>query len=417
MLNAVGKDAVTVNGRTYAWPRRPSIVICFDGCDPAYIDAAEVAGNAPNLIGMKTNGFYAIADAAMPSFTNPNNVSIVTGAPPSIHGVSGNFYLDPVTGAPVMMVDAAPLRAPTILAAFSEAGARVAAITAKDKLRKALGAGLRGIAFSAELAHETTVEEHGIADVAALVGTPLPDRYSAALSLFVLDAGVRLLQRERFDLLYLSLSDYVQHAHAPGTPEADRFMAAVDDRVGRFLAHGALVGIVADHGMSDMSHPDGRPNVLFLGDRLDEAFGVGALTVVCPITDPFVRHHGALGGFVRVHGTPGVNLEVVRTFIAALPGVHLSLTRDEACARFDLPPDREGDLAVVAERGVALGARAREHDVSALAGTRLRSHGGLCERAIPFLISEPVAAPFAARAQTRLTNADIFDFVLNGVLR
>lgn len=417
MLNAVGKDAVAVNGRTYAWPRKPSVIICFDGCDPEYIDRAEDAGNAPNLIGMKKNGFYAIADAAMPSFTNPNNVSIVTGAPPSVHGVSGNFYLDPNTGEPIMMVDASPLRAPTILAAFSQAGAQVAAITAKDKLRKALGAGLRGTAFSAELADKTTVEEHGIADVPALVGRPLPDRYSADLSLFVLDAGVQLLQRDGLDLLYLSLSDYVQHAHAPGTPEADQFMAAVDGRMGALLAAGAVVGIVADHGMSDMSHPDGRPHVLFLGDRLDAAFGASALTVVCPITDPFVRHHGALGGFVRVHGTPGVDLDAVRAHIAALPEVDVALTREEVCARFDLPPDREGDIAVVAKEGVALGARASAHDVSALAGTRLRSHGGLAERAVPFMVSEPVSGPFIERAQEGLTNADIFDFVLNGVLR
>lgn len=404
-----------VNGRLYCWPTRPTAVVCFDGCDPSYLAAASAAGAIPVLDRMQREGFSAIALAAMPTFTNPNNVSIVCGVPPATHGVSGNFYIDRDSGREVMMVDAAPMRAPTLLAAFSQAGAKVAAVTAKDKLRRALGHDLKGIAFSAEKADATTEAEHGIADVATLVGRAAPDQYSADLSLFVLDAGVRLLETRRPDLMYLSLSDYVQHKHAPEEPEALAFMAAVDARLGKFIAAGAVVGIVADHGMTDMAKPDGAPNVLYLGDALDTAFGAGAVRVVCPITDPFVRHHGALGGFVRVHlmETDRSAAEVA-AFVRTLPGVGVALTRDEACARFDLPPDREGDVAVIADKGVALGARAADHDLSQLAGTRLRSHGGLTEQPVPFILSHPLRKDANAVVQP-LRNYDIFALALNAV--
>ena len=408
---------VSVNGRDYAWPKQPSVVICFDGCDPAYIEAASAAGAIPAIDRMRREGFAASALAAMPTFTNPNNVSIVSGVSPAVHGVSGNFYLDRETGAEIMMVDATPVRAPTILAAFSQAGARVAAVTAKDKLRKALGKGLDGIAFSAEKADEATDAENGISAVATLVGRGAPDQYSADLSLFVLDSGIRLLEAGRPDLMYLSLSDYVQHKHAPDAPEAIAFMRAVDERLARLIALGACLGIVADHGMNDMAHPNGEPNVVYLGDLLDAAFGAGATRVVCPITDPFVRHHGALGGFVRVHlqKTEFSHAEVLN-FIRQIPGVGMAATREEACLRFELPEDREGDIAVVARSGVAIGAHASDHDLSQLSGERLRSHGGLAEQVVPFIISHPLkTGRVEGGAGKPLRNYDIFSVLLNEV--
>lgn len=408
------RSAIEVNGRSYNWPRRPTAVICFDGCDPTYIEAASAAGVIPTFDRLREQGIWTTALAAMPTFTNPNNVSIVCGAPPAVHGVSGNFYIDRETGQEIMMVDATPMRAPTLLAAFSQAGASVVAITAKDKLRKALGKDLQGIAFSAEKADTVTLSENGIDDVVGLVGRPAPDQYSADLSLFVLDAGIRLLETRRPDLLYLSLSDYVQHKHAPDAPEALDFMAAVDRRVAALLELGAVVGIVADHGMTDMADADGAPNVLYLGDLVDQAFGDQAARVICPITDPFVRHHGALGGFVRVHLTqPETDTAKVLDYLRGLPGVALALPREEACARFDLPADREGDIAVIGVRGVALGGRATDHELSQLAGQRLRSHGSLDEQVVPFIISHPLEAGATLADPKGLRNFDIFAVALN----
>lgn len=408
---------VIVNGRSYRWPVRPTVVVCFDGCDPTYIVAARRAGCVPTITRMMSEGYVAEALAVMPTFTNPNNISIVCGASPAVHGVSGNYYLDRTTGRNVMVIDDSPMRAETILARFSQEGANVAAITAKDKLRKALARGLRGVAFSAECVSACTEAEHGIAAVPEFVGRPAPDQYSPELSLFVLDAGLRLLTDRHFDLIYLSLSDYVQHKHAPSAPEALDFMHEVDRRLAAFLELNAVIGVVADHGMTDMAIADGQPNVIYLGDHLDAEFGAGTTRVICPITDPFVRHHGALGGFVRVHLTKdGIDRERVRGFLAGLPGIQLALSREEACARFELPDDREGDIAVVGQPGTAIGARAIDHDVSQLAGERLRSHGSLAEQNVPFIVSHSLSETYVTRASSApLRNYDIFDFVLNGV--
>ncbi|MGV3549295.1 phosphonoacetate hydrolase [Rhizobium sp.] len=407
-----------VNGRTYRWPDRTTVVICFDGCDPEYIETASKAGVIPTLDAIRRDGFESVALAAMPTFTNPNNVSIVCGAPPAVHGVSGNYYIDRKTGQEVMMVDAKPMQAETILAALSKLGASVIAVTAKDKLRKALAHNMTGIAFSAEKAAESTMEENGIANVTDLVGRQQPDQYSADLSLFVLDAGIALIGERKPDLVYLSLSDYVQHAHAPSEAPALNFMGEVDQRVKKLLDLGAVVAIVADHGMNDMSSTAGDANVLYVGDILDAEYGEGAAKVICPITDPFVRHHGALGGFVRVHLKTSENSpDKVASFLKSLPGIEEALTREEVCARFSLPSDKEGDVAVIAAKGVALGARKVDHDLSALAGARLRSHGGLFEQRVPFIVSEKITAEFLDTKQgTDLRNFDVFDFALNGVV-
>jgi phosphonoacetate hydrolase len=420
MLDNLTPQTVAVNSRAYALPQRPVAVICLDGCDPDYLAAGLAAGELPGFARIVQEGFAGEALSALPSFTNPNNCSLVTGAPPSVHGVSGNFYLDRRTGETVMVTGDRELRAPTILAGMAQAGVRTAVVTAKDKLRGALAKGLpigpMSIAVSAQNANAARMRTHGIDDLPGFVGRREPDQYSADLSLFVLDAGVRLLEEGRAHLLYLSLSDYVQHRYAPEEPEARDFHRAVDARLRRLMELGCLVGATADHGMHDMAKPDGTPNVIFVGDVLDARFGAGTCRVICPITDPFVRHHGALGGFVRVHiadGGPVVS-EVV-AHLSSLPEMEEVLTGAEACARHDLAPEMEGDVTVIARLGVALGARASEHDLSGLAGERLRSHGGIAEQRVPFLVSAPLDPAWRA-AHPHLRNYDIFDAVLNGAV-
>jgi len=410
----------TLNGRSYRVPTRPTVVICADGCDPAYIEAGLAAGILPTIGRWREAGFYALADAAMPTFTNPNNLSIVTGAPPSVHGISGNFALDRESGAEIMMSDPAMVRSQTILALMSRAGVATAAITAKDKLRRMLGSGVdignNGICFSSEQADCCTLAEHGIEGVEALVGRPKPDMYSADLSLFVLDAGIRLVEEDRARLLYLSLSDYVQHGHAPGEREALDFHRALDERLTRLEALGCVVALTADHGMNDKALPEGQPHVLLLEDILNARFGRGAVRVICPITDPFVRHHGALGSFVRLYRKAGAPLAILADAVRALPGIDAVLPRAEAAALYELPYDREADLVVTGDRNTVIGASDAEHDLSALAGHRLRSHGGAFERTVPFLLSHPLTPDYRALSLSqRLRNFAIFEFAVNGV--
>jgi len=406
---------IELNGRTYRTPTQPTVVICADGCDPSYLEAGLRAGVLPTVARFRDAGFYGLADAAMPTFTNPNNLSIVTGAPPAVHGISGNFFLDRETGREIMMTDPELVRCETILALMSQAGIPTAAVTAKDKLRRMLGHGVRGISFSSEAADRATLAENGIEAVETLVGRPKPDMYSADLSLFVLDAGIRLVEQDRARLLYLSLSDYVQHGHAPDEPEALDFHRELDRRLARLADLGCVVALTADHGMNDKALADGRPHVLLIEDILNAQFGAGSVRVICPITDPFVRHHGALGSFVRVYRRSGVPIATLAHAIRLLPGIDAVLERGAAARDYELPYDREADLVVTGDRNTVIGATAAEHDLSALAGHRLRSHGGAGEQTVPFLLSHPLTPRYQDLAQTRrLRNFDIFEFALNG---
>ena len=255
--------SVEVNGRTYRWPSRPVVVVCIDGCSPAYLEKGLAAGLMPNLSSFQREGFFGWADGAIPSFTNPNNLSIVTGSPPSVHGISGNYFLDPQTGAEIMMNDPRLLRCETILAEFARKGARVAVVTAKDKLLRLLSNHLStGIRFSAEKADRCTLHENGIEGVLSLMGMDLPGVYSAELSYLVLRAGVKILEAHRPDLLYLPLTDYIQHKYAPGTAESNDFYRRMDLEWGKLADLGAMVALTADHGMNDKTNPDGSPKVI-----------------------------------------------------------------------------------------------------------------------------------------------------------
>lgn len=402
---------LTVNGRTYRHPERPVVVVCVDGGEPEYFDRGIADGAMPAVGRCRDHGTYRLARAVVPSFTNPNNLSIVTGVPPAVHGICGNFFYDARTGQEVMMNEPRFLRCGTLLAALSRAGARCAVVTAKDKLRRLLGHEMTGICFSSEKAAATTKDEHGIDRATDLVAMPVPGVYSAELSEYVLAAGVELLRRERPDVMYLSLTDYVQHKHAPGDPAATRFCAMLDRYFDAFDRAGAVLGITADHGMNAKSRADGTPNVVYLGPVLESVVGPGRARVVLPITDPYVVHHGALGSFATVYVEGDVERVIAR--LTATPGVAAVYDRTAACARFELPEDRIGDVVVVADRHVVLGKSPAEHDLSLLEEP-LRSHGGVTEETVPFIINHPLTPAYAARGGA-LRNFDMFDYVLNGV--
>jgi len=404
------EQPLIVNGRSYRWPDRPLVVVCVDGCEPDYVTRAVEAGAAPFLAEMMSAGTSRIAECVVPSFTNPNNLSIVTGVPPAVHGICGNYFYDRDAGQEVMMNDPKYLRAGTLLAAFSAAGARLAVVTAKDKLRRMLGHGMTGICFSSEKANETTEGEHGIADAMALVGLPLPSVYSAALSGFVFAAGVKLMESVRPDIMYLSTTDYVQHKHAPGTPEANAFYQMMDGYLAKLGGLGATVALTADHGMNAKTNDAGAPNVVYLQDLLDEWIGPGRARVILPITDPYVVHHGALGSFATAYLPRDADARAIIAKLAAMPGMEAVLEGPAACARFELPPDRMGDVVIVSERHTVLGTSVSRHDLSGL-DAPLRSHGGISEQRVPLMLNRPARLP----APARLRNFDIFDVALNAL--
>ena len=383
---------VSVNGRDYHWPKAPLVVICCDGSEPDYMEMAMAEGLMPNLKKMIASGENTRGLCVIPSFTNPNNLSVVTGAPPSVHGICGNYLIDPVTGLETMMNDPKWLRAPTIFERFQKAGAKIVMVTAKDKLRLLLGKGLvfdgTAVAFSSEHADKATQKDNGIEGVCDMVGMAVPEVYSAELSEFVFAAGVKLMASMRPDLMYLSTTDYVQHKYAPGSKGANSFYKMMDGYLGQLDVQGAIVVIVADHGMKAKHLPSGEPDVIYLQDALDKSFGAGATKVILPITDPYVQHHGALGSFATVY-VKGISVADASAFIAKQPGIDVVLDRAQGCARFELPEDRMGDIIVVSGGSTGskvIGTSRARHDLSGL-NEPLRSHGGLTEQTIPVIVN------------------------------
>jgi phosphonoacetate hydrolase len=401
---------LNVNSRSYRLPTVPTVVVCVDGCEPDYLGQAVGTGHMPWLKRALATGTGLVAECVVPTFTNPNNLSIVTGAPPSVHGICGNYLFDTATGTEVMMNDAKWLRAPTLFAALADAGKSVAIVTAKDKLRSLLGHKMaRGICFSSEKADQATLADNGIENVLELVGRPLPSVYSADLSEFVFAAGVRLMQTRRPDVMYLSTTDYIQHKHAPGTDGANAFYTMMDGYLGQLDAMGCVIALTADHGMNAKVAMDGTPDVIYLQDWFDAWLGTAKARVILPITDPYVVHHGALGSFATVYLPAEVDIAEACDRLQKVRGMEVVLTRAQAAERFELPPDRIGDLVVVSERFTVIGTSAARHDLSALE-VPLRSHGGISEQRVPLIVNRPLPG---LDMQRRFRNFDAFDLALN----
>ena len=401
---------IEANGRSYEVPSVCAIVICLDGCEPAYLDEAIDRGLMPNLDRIIQNGTSRIAHSVIPSFTNPNNMSIATGCPPIVHGICGNYLFEPETGEEVMMNDVRFLRASTIFSAYYAAGARVALVTAKDKLRALLGTGLsyntgRAICFSSERANQTTKAANGIDDASAWLNRKVPDVYSAELSEFVFAAGVKLLTEWQPDVMYLSTTDYIQHKFAPEQEGALDFYAMVDDYLGQLDKLGAAIILTADHGMKPKHDKAGDPAVIYIQDLLDDWLGNARARVILPITDPYVVHHGALGSFATVYLPKEVNTDEIVDRLAAVDGIMIVLSRDEAVQRFELPDDRIGDIVIISDENITIGTSVDRHDLAAL-DEPLRSHGGLTEQAVPFIANRMMDLPNAPQ----LRNFDAFYF-------
>lgn len=408
-------QSFAANGRTYHPPARPIAVICLDGCADEYLSSAIVRGHMPRLAAMSRDGYRGLVRGALPSFTNVNNSAIVTGMPPSVTGICGNFFLNPETGEEVMMNGPEFRRCGTLLTAAADAGRKVAFITAKEKLRTVLGDGVverGGIVFSSEKVDDAKLATHGIDNATSIIGKPRPEIYSGDASIYVLEAGAALAEQGRADFLYLSTTDFMQHKFGPEAPEILDFHAKIDAAIGRLLDAGCIVALTADHGMNAKNDAAGNPKVIYVESILNEKFGTG-IRVICPITDPYVVHHGALGSLVMVHLEDPSRAPEIAAYLDQVPGITEVHNRDSAVRHLELAADRIGDLTVLCARDVVLGKSPEHHDLSVLHG-RLRSHGGRYEEMVPLVVSHPLNETYRLKANGDPRNFDVFDFACNG---
>ena len=409
---------IEINERQYPGiPSSTAIVICLDGSQKEYFEEASKLNLTPNIDSFKKNGEDLLVNSAIPSFTNPNNISIVTGRPSSIHGICGNFFYTPSTGEEVMMNDPQFLRAPTIFQKYYEQGAKIAIVTAKDKLRKLLSHGLkfnesRAICFSSEKSDQANLNENGIEEVNKWLDMEVPNVYSQGLSEFVMAAGVKILNELNPDIMYLSTTDFIQHKYAPGDEVANAFYAMFDRYIGQLNVNNNSIIVTADHGMQPKSRSDGSPNAIFLQDILDETLGKDISKVILPITDPYVVHHGALGSFATVYLDDKSRIHDAIVEIQKIDDIEVVLTNEEGCAQYDLPTDRMGDIICMSSKNSTIGSAEKAHDLSKLKEP-LRSHGGLHEREVPFISNKKINLN---DANVKLNNYDAFYYAISGAM-
>ena len=411
-------NQININERIYSGiPKSTAIVICLDGSQKEYFEEASKSNLTPNLDSLISSGENLLANSAIPSFTNPNNISIVTGRPSSVHGICGNFFYTPSTGEEVMMNDPQFLRAPTIFQKYYEQGAKIAIVTAKDKLRTLLSHGLnfidsRAICFSSEKSDQATKNENGIENINEWLGMDVPDVYSQGLSEFVMAAGVKLLHEFKPDIMYLSTTDFIQHKYAPGDAVANKFYAMFDKYIGQLNINDNSIIITADHGMQPKSKADGSPNAIYLQDILDKKLGNDVSKVILPITDPYVVHHGALGSFATIYLKDKSKIDEAMEEIKKIQEIEIVVTNKVGCKDYDLPNDRMGDIICMTSKYMTIGSSERAHDLSKLKEP-LRSHGGLHEREVPFISNKKINS---FESNNKLNNYDAFYYAIAGAM-
>ena len=388
-------------------------MVCIDGSEPGYIEAAVDAGRAPWFAKVLKSGTNLIADCVVPSLHQPQQPldrhrPAAGGArhlrqllPRSRHRQGSDDERsevpagrDDVPGVPATPAAASPSSPPRT---------SCAALLGKG-LELAPG---KACCFSSEKSDKASLAENGIENVNALVGMPVPDVYSAGLSEFVFAAGVKLMERDRPEIMYLSTTDYIQHKHAPGTPVANDFYAMMDGYMAKLDALGCTIVLTADHGMNAKLGADGEPDVIYLQDVFDGWLGKDKARVILPITDPYVVHHGALGSYAVVYlreaGASGR-----RSSRRCRASRRRSPRRRRRSASSCRPI---ASATSWSSRPSTRCSAPRRRGTTCRASTEpLRIHGGISEQHVPLICNRTLAAPADAPAWR---NFDAFDLALN----
>ncbi len=342
-----------------------TIIITVDGLDPDYLAACD----APNLSALARGGFHVTGKAMMPSVTNVNNVSILTGRYPSEHGISSNYRVERETGEGVYMESGADILAETFFQRAARAGARTLLSTSKDKLRTLLSDGASR-AISSERPPRWAVEG---------VGEP-PPIYSLEVNGWAIRAAALAMKMERADIAYISTTDYAMHTYPPDAEESQRHVSIMDDAIGEMMEAqpDATLLLTADHGMN------AKTRMVDLEDALAQS-GVRA-TVVPIIKDRYVAHHNNLGGCMFVYLDDDSAADAASGALRETSGVERVYTRRQAADELRLNYERIGDIVVTGDADTVFGPKSimgSWDDTGA--GVGLRSHASAHEQDVPII--------------------------------
>lgn len=334
------------------------LILCIDGLGPAYLDASPT----PTIDRMAAEGTLTIGQSVIPSVTNVNNVSIITGVPPSLHGITSNYMLDVYTGQETYMESVEFLCYPSAISRAKALGMTTAVVTAKQKLLQLVGK-------DADL---TLCAENPPSDMVSKVGI-VGDIYSPDINLWLLRA-LRVLLRERDpDLVYCATTDGMMHKYGPDQEASIRHIQGLDAILGQILEDDPdrKIYLTADHGMSDKHWGVDLERVLSAQQIRARAIPI--------IKDRYVVHHGNLGGASYVYLHPEVLPDAI-AILGEAPGVEAVYPRREAARHFDLMAERIGDLLVLADADTVFGSFQE-----ARVDVQLRSHGSRHESSVPIL--------------------------------
>lgn len=338
-----------------------------DGLGPDYVAASDM----PAVRRMMAAGSYRVGKGVLPSVTNVNNASVVTGSFPNRHGIVSNFCYDAATGESVLMEDARFVMCPTLFEHAGRAGLRSALVAAKDKICSLLGRGA-SLVVSAETPPPDLISVAG----------PKPALYSADETYWTFRAARHLLREASLDVLYLSTTDYVMHNSAPEEAQSLEFLSTLDRMLGEIVDDNPSIEVLltADHGMNL------KTRGLDLA-RLLAAAGVEAEAIPI-IRDKRTAHHQNLGGACYIYLTNPRQRRKAVDVLRGENGIEEVHTRHQAARTFRLAGSRIGDLFVLGARDVAFGAlpAARQE-------IRVRSHGSRYEQDVPLLRFNLPASP------------------------
>ena len=338
---------------------KTTVIICIDGLDPQYLEQCD----APTIKHLGSKGFVKVGRAMLPSVTNVNNVSLVTGLYPKDHGITSNYWLIRETGQEVYMESGEYILAETIFQRAERKGAASLLVTAKDKLRGLLGRGAT-LAVSSERPPEW---------VAQGLGAP-PEIYSLEVNGWVIRAASYILSRQPAEIAYIATTDYAMHTYPPGATQSQKHISLLAEAIAELVdSHPDIqLFITADHGMSS------KGRMVNLEEALAKYDVKG--TAVPIIKDRYVVHHSNLGGCIFIYlRDVGQTDEAVKV-LRETPGVEEALPREEAAAKYHLRYERIGDILVLGEEDVVFGDPAQVE-----LPPNLRSHGSLHEDRVPII--------------------------------